>query len=78
LSLGFLVPGVREQRLPVPFLEHEPDVDILLQASDAQLLTSGGHQHVNGRHRGAGPVRADFGVVDAEHAAIREDRHDEL
>jgi hypothetical protein len=75
---AFLVPGVGQQRLAVPFLEHKPDVDVLLQAAYPQLLAVRGDKDADGGQRAAWRVRVHLGVVNAEHAAIGEDRHYQL
>jgi len=67
-----------KQRLAVPLLEHETDVDVLLKAAYPELLAAGGHQHADRWQRAAGGVRLDLRVVDAEHPAVREDGHDQL
>ena len=77
-GLALLVPGVGKQRLAVPLLEHETDVDVLLKAAYPELLAAGGHQHADRWQRAAGGVRLDLRVVDAEHPAVREDGHDQL
>jgi hypothetical protein len=66
------------QRLAVPFLQHQADVDVLLQGADPELLAAGRDEHADRRERSAGGVRVHFAVVNAEHAAVGEDRHHKL
>jgi hypothetical protein len=77
-GLGLLLPRVGQERLAVPFLQHEPDVDVLLQAAHPELLAAGRDQRADWEQRTAGRVRGHLRVMDAEHAAVRKDRHDEL
>jgi len=76
--LALLVPGVGEHRLPVPLLEHQPNVDVLLQAAHEKLLAAGGHQDADRRQRPAKRDEVRVRVVNAEHAAVWEDGHDQL
>jgi len=76
--LALFVPGVGQQRLAVPFLKHQADIDVLLEAADQELLAVGGHQHADRRQRAAESVRADLGIVDPEHAAVGEHGHHKL
>jgi len=78
-ALGLFVPGVtaRRRRL-VPFLEDEPDVDVLLQAADPELLAVGTDQCADRGQRTTGGVRVDRRVMDPEHPPLRSDRYDQL
>ena len=78
-ALGLFVPGVtaRRGRL-VPFLQHEPDVDVLLQAADPQLLAVGADQGAHRGQRTTWGIRVDRRVMDPEHPPLRSYRYDQL
>ena len=59
-------------------LAQEHQINVLLQASYAQLLPGSRDQRADWRQRAAWRVRVDLRVVDAEHATVGKDRHDEL
>jgi hypothetical protein len=78
-AFRLLLPGVAERRRrSVPLLDNETDVELLLQASDPQLLTVDADQRPNRGKRGTRGVRVDGGVMEAEHTPVREHRHDQL
>jgi len=78
-AFRLLLPGVAERRgRSVPFLDDEPDVELFLQAPDPQLLAVDADQRPDGGKRGTGGIGVDGRVVQAEHAPVREHRHDQL
>ena len=78
-ALGFFVPCVAaRRRCLVPFLEYEPDVDVLLQAADPELFAVGADQGAHRGQRTAWGVRVDRRVVDPEHPPLRSYRYDQL
>jgi hypothetical protein len=77
--LGLFVPGVAAGRRGlVPFFEDEPDVNVLLQAADPQLLAVGADQGAHGGQRTARGVRIYGRVMDPEHSPFRSYRDDQL
>src|SRR5579875_426302 len=78
-ALGLLIPGISaRRRRAVPLLQHETDIDVLLQAADPQLLAARADQRGDRRQRPAGRVRVDGRVVDPEYPAVRSNRDDQL
>jgi hypothetical protein len=78
-AFRFLLPGVAKGRgRSVPLLDDQADVELLLQAPDPQLLAVDADQGPDGGKRGAGGIRVDGRVVEAEHTPVREYRHDQL
>jgi len=78
-ALGLFVPRVAaRRRCLVPLLKDEPDVDILLQAADPELLAVGTDECAYGRQRTTRGVRVDRRVMNPEHPALRSHRNDQL
>src|ERR1035441_4449956 len=65
-------------RPPLPLFEDKPDVDVLLQAADPQLLAVGADQGAHGGQRTSRGVRVDGRVMDPEHSPFRSNRYDQL
>ena len=78
-ALGLFVPGVAaRRRCLVPLLEDEPDVDVLLQAADPELLAVGADERAYRGQRTARGIRVDRRVMNPEHPTLRSHRYDQL
>jgi hypothetical protein len=78
-ALGLFVPRVAtRRRCLVPFLEDEPDVNVLLQAADPELLAVGTDQRAHRRQRTTRGIRVDRRVMNPEHPTLRSHRNHQL
>jgi hypothetical protein len=74
-ALRLFVPGVAARRRGlVPLLKDKPDIDVLLQAANPELLAVGADQRAYRGQRTTRCVRVDRRVVDPEHPPFRSDR----
>jgi hypothetical protein len=78
-ALGLFVPGVAARRRSlVPLLEDEPDIDVLLQAADPELLAVGTDQRAHRGQRATRGIRVDRRVMNPEHPTLRSHGNDQL
>jgi len=78
-ALGLFVPRVAaRRRCLVPLFEHEPDVDVLLQAADPELLAVGADERAYRGQWTARGVRVDRRVMNPEHPTLRSHRYNQL
>src|SRR5260370_38050409 len=73
LRLGFLVPAVAAvRRCPIPFLEREVRIDMVLEAADPQLLATDADQRADRRKRRTS-VWLDLRIHSLDRPPVRED-----